>query len=207
MSHLNIALERHICIQVIINLWSFVFYRWFHTGDVAQWLPGGRLQIIDRKKVTTANIARSVQHALPRLHPGFWVEGHVSCITSPFLFPQPQCQAGSPLQAMFKLAQGEYVAAEKVENVHVRSPLVAQSFVYGDSLRSTLVAVIVPDPEAMLPWAAARDLPQDLQVICESQEAKSAILKSILEEGRTAQLRGFEQVRLQDFGFTETNIC
>ncbi len=25
--------------------------RWFHTGDVAQWTQGGRLQIIDRKKV------------------------------------------------------------------------------------------------------------------------------------------------------------
>lgn len=95
---------------------------------------------------------------------------------------------------MFKLAQGEYIAAEKVENVHIRSPLVAQSFVYGDSLRSKLVAIVVPDPETLLPWAAARDLPQDLQQLCDSQTVKAAIFRSILEEGRTAQLRGFEQV-------------
>jgi long-chain acyl-CoA synthetase len=98
------------------------------------------------------------------------------------------------LQAMFKLAQGEYVAAEKVENVHIRSPLVAQSFVYGDSLRSKLVAVVVPDPDTLLPWAAARDLPQDLKLLCETADVKAAIFRSILEEGRTAQLRGFEQV-------------
>lgn len=96
---------------------------------------------------------------------------------------------------MFKLAQGEYVAAEKIENVHIRSPLVAQSFVYGDSLRSKLIAIIVPDPDTLLPWAAARDMPQDVKQLCQSQAVKAAILRSVLEEGRTAQLRGFEQVR------------
>lgn len=31
-----------------------------------------------------------------------------------------------------------------------------QSFVYGDSLRSQLVAIVVPDPEYLLPWARDR---------------------------------------------------
>ena len=90
--------------------------------------------------------------------------------------------------------QGEYLAPEKVENVYARSPLVAQSFVYGDSFRSQLVAIVVPDPDALLPWAAARKLPKDLKQLCEHKVVIDAVLRSMQEQGRAAKLKGFEQV-------------
>ena len=37
---------------------------------------------------------------------------------------------------IFKLAQGEYVAAEKIENVMAESLFIGQCFVHGDSLQS-----------------------------------------------------------------------
>ena len=89
--------------------------------------------------------------------------------------------------------QGEYVAPEKIENVYVRCPLVAQSWVYGDSLRPQLVAVVVPDPEALQPWAASRRMTQDIATLCQDPQVKKAILKSMQEEGRAAGLKGFEQ--------------
>lgn len=96
----------------------------------------------------------------------------------------------------WSVVQGEYIAPEKIENVYMRSPLVAQVFVYGDSLRSQLVAVAVPDPEASGPWAQSRDLPTDMVALCKESQFKDAVFKSLVEEGRAAKLQGFEQVRL-----------
>lgn len=36
---------------------------------------------------------------------------------------------------IFKLAQGEYIAPEKIENIYIRSEAVAQAFIHGDSLQ------------------------------------------------------------------------
>lgn len=44
---------------------------------------------------------------------------------------------------IFKLAQGEYIAPEKIENVYVRSAPVAQVFVHGDSLQVNLWAPLL----------------------------------------------------------------
>ena len=47
---------------------------------------------------------------------------------------------------IFKLAQGEYVAIEKVELSHAKAEIVGQLWAYGNSFRHTLVGVVVPDP-------------------------------------------------------------
>mmetsp|Transcript_22844 Transcript_22844/g.58572 ORF Transcript_22844/g.58572 Transcript_22844/m.58572 type:complete len:707 (+) Transcript_22844:279-2399(+) len=95
---------------------------------------------------------------------------------------------------LFKLAQGEYVAPEKIEGVYQRCPLVAQAFVHGDSLKAQLVAVVVPDAETLLPWAKEQGLPQDVEALCSNPNVQRVIFQQMVEEGRGAKLQGFEQV-------------
>ncbi|CAM9678327.1 unnamed protein product [Chrysoparadoxa australica] len=98
---------------------------------------------------------------------------------------------------IFKLSQGEYVAAEKIENVHTSSPLVAQSFVYGDSLKDSLVAVVVPDPDALLALGRNKGLERmDLRDLCTHDAIQKAVLEDIRASGIRAKLQGFEQVRI-----------
>jgi fatty acid CoA ligase FadD9 len=50
---------------------------------------------------------------------------------------------------VLKLAQGEFVAVSKLEAVFLDSPLVTQIYVYGNSARPYLLAVVVPTNEAL----------------------------------------------------------
>lgn len=52
---------------------------------------------------------------------------------------------------MFKLAQGEFVSPERLEALYVgASYCISQMYVYGNSLQSNILAVVVPEPEEIL---------------------------------------------------------
>jgi fatty acid CoA ligase FadD9 len=79
---------------------------------------------------------------------------------------------------VLKLSQGEFVAVSKLEAVFGDSPLVRQIFVYGNSARSYLLAVIVPTQEALRRWAPA--------------ELKPLITESLQDVARDAGLQSYE---------------
>ncbi|XP_030629484.1 long-chain-fatty-acid--CoA ligase 5 isoform X2 [Chanos chanos] len=96
---------------------------------------------------------------------------------------------------IFKLAQGEYIAPEKIENVYVRSGPVAQVFVHGDSLQSCLVGIVVPDAEVLPGFAENLGVKGSLEELCKNQQIKKAILSDLIKLGREAGLKSFEQVK------------
>ncbi|XP_076067495.1 long-chain-fatty-acid--CoA ligase 5 [Oratosquilla oratoria] len=96
---------------------------------------------------------------------------------------------------IFKLSQGEYIAPEKVENIYVRSPYVAQVFVHGESLKSCVVAVVVPEVDTVKAWAKEQGIPGTLSVLCNEDAVKQLIFQDITRLGREAGLKSFEQVK------------
>ncbi|KAK3139307.1 hypothetical protein QOZ80_5AG0381110 [Eleusine coracana subsp. coracana] len=94
---------------------------------------------------------------------------------------------------IFKLAQGEYIAPEKIENVYAKCKFVTQCFVYGDSFNSSLVAIVAVEPQVLKAWAASEGIQyEDFKQLCADPRAKAAVLADMDSIGKEAQLRGFE---------------
>ncbi|XP_022900131.1 long-chain-fatty-acid--CoA ligase 5 isoform X3 [Onthophagus taurus] len=96
---------------------------------------------------------------------------------------------------IFKLSQGEYIVPEKIENCYIRSQYVQQVFVHGESLKSCIVAIVVPDVDVIKCWAQENGIPGTLSVLCNHPEVKQLILDDMLAWGREGALKSFEQVK------------
>ncbi|GMH32297.1 hypothetical protein BSKO_00131 [Bryopsis sp. KO-2023] len=108
------------------------------------------------------------------------------------LHPSGALKIVDRLKNIFKLSQGEYVAVEKVECALVGAETVGQLWVYGNSMRGCLVAVVVPDQKAL---CSELGIDASLAEVCEMEDAKEIVLKQLTEAASTAKLKGFEKVR------------
>jgi fatty acid CoA ligase FadD9 len=81
---------------------------------------------------------------------------------------------------VLKLSQGEFVAVANLEAIFAGAQLVRQIFVYGNSERSNLLAVIVPTPEALERFGG------------DTGALKGALSDSLRETARAAELQSYE---------------
>ena len=109
---------------------------------------------------------------------------------------------------IFKLSQGEYVAAEHIESVYARCPMISAVFVYGNSFKSFLLGVVAPQVDYWvkawkergwwadgLPRVGEETFPAKFAEVWQQHAAE---LKKELVEGLRAQqreLKGFEVVK------------
>uniref|UniRef100_A0A4W5RBJ8 Arachidonate--CoA ligase n=1 Tax=Hucho hucho TaxID=62062 RepID=A0A4W5RBJ8_9TELE len=96
---------------------------------------------------------------------------------------------------IFKLSQGEYIAPERIENVYMRCVPVLQVFVHGDSLKSHLIGIVVPDPEVFNDWVKERGIIGSYKELCQHPDVKKAVLEDMTAIGKEAGLKSFEQVK------------
>ncbi|XP_025836034.1 long-chain-fatty-acid--CoA ligase 1 isoform X4 [Agrilus planipennis] len=96
---------------------------------------------------------------------------------------------------IFKLSQGEYIVPEKIESVYLRSQYVHQVFVHGESLKSCIVAIVVPEVDVIKCWAQENGIPGTFSVLCSHPEVKQLIFDDMIAWGKEAALKSFEQVK------------
>jgi fatty acid CoA ligase FadD9 len=81
---------------------------------------------------------------------------------------------------VLKLSQGEFVAVARLEALFTGAPLVRQIFVYGNSERPHLLAVVVPTPDALEKFAD------------DAGALKGALRESLHQTAKGAELQSYE---------------
>jgi len=111
-------------------------------------------------------------------------------------------------KSIFKLAQGEYVAPEKIENVYIQDNRLAQAFVWGDSHQASLVGIFVVEPNTFASWAAGKDFKGEVAALIKNKEVTKAFLTETNVLAKASGLTTFElvkAVRLITDAFTVEN--
>jgi len=106
---------------------------------------------------------------------------------------------------IFKMSQGEYIAVEKIENQYLKSPSLNQIWVYGNSHKSFIVAVVVPNAMWVTAalgdrWTceaapASEEFNSEFEKICTENydEVKKMVIADMKQN--LGKLKGFEKIR------------
>lgn len=79
-----------------------------------------------------------------------------------------------------------------MENVYLRIPIVAEIFVYGDSLQSYNVAVVVPNKDVLLGMASQLGIKKNYEELCDDPKITASVLEEMSQQGRKEGLLGYE---------------
>ncbi|KFY08331.1 hypothetical protein V492_06323 [Pseudogymnoascus sp. VKM F-4246] len=104
---------------------------------------------------------------------------------------------------VLKLAQGEYISPEQIENVYLaNSSILAQAFVHGDSTQAFLVAIFGIDTVTFAPYAA--DIlkksidPTDLAAVkaaAADSKVRAAVVRDLDNIGKKNKFNSYEKVK------------
>ncbi len=96
---------------------------------------------------------------------------------------------------IFKLQQGEYVAAEKVENTYMKGERLAEIFIHGESTESFVIAIAVPHHKPLQELAASKNIEGSPEQLCKNDAIRADMVAYLNKIGKEAGLQSFEQAK------------
>ena len=104
---------------------------------------------------------------------------------------------------VLKLAQGEYISPERIENVYLSHlSFLSQAYVHGDSMQTFLVAIFGVQPDMFAPFASkvlSQTIePTDLQAVAaatKDDRVRKAVIYELDKVGKKNKFKGYERVR------------
>jgi len=96
---------------------------------------------------------------------------------------------------IFKLQQGEYVAAEKVENTYLKGEKLAEIFIHGESTECFVVAIAVPHKKFVEEFAEKRGVAGTYEELCTTEGIRADFIVYLNQVGKEGGLQGFEQAK------------
>lgn len=98
---------------------------------------------------------------------------------------------------IFKLAQGEYIAPEKLENIYrLAHPAISTVYVYGDSLKSAVIGVVNIEKPALVKFAAEFGIQgNDPEQLAKDPAVKKKILELFEGLAKAKKLNSLEKLK------------
>ncbi|XP_048231197.1 long chain acyl-CoA synthetase 1 isoform X2 [Ricinus communis] len=96
---------------------------------------------------------------------------------------------------LIKLSQGEYIALEYLENVYSITPIVEDIWVYGDSSKPMLIAVVALNEENTKKWAYLNGFLDSFSALCSLDQLHEYVLSELKSTAERNKLRGFERIK------------
>jgi len=96
---------------------------------------------------------------------------------------------------IFKLQQGEYVAAEKVENTYMKGDKLAEIYIHGESTETFVIAIAVPHKKAIEEIAAHKKIEGAYEDLLKNEVIRAEIIIYLNKIGKDAGLQSFEQAK------------
>lgn len=162
-------------------------------------LPQPRGELLIRGNTLFSGYYKNDEETKKALLPDGWFRtGDVCTVDSRGRF-----QIIDRVKNVLKLAQGEYISPERIENVYLSHlSFLAQGYVHGDSVQNFLVAIFGIQPDMFADFAGrvlgrtirAEDKTH-LQAACRDSKVRQAVIKELDKVGRKNSFAGYERVR------------